>query len=83
MRDDGRLKAAGGAFMGIAITGGWLLSDLLLPEPWGDYLLFSAMAAVHGWAGWRIAQLSEQKKQASASSRTVQAGKRLPYESES
>ena len=24
----------------LVMTGGWLLADLLLPEPWGDVVLF-------------------------------------------
>jgi hypothetical protein len=43
-----------GALMGVSMTGGWLLADLLLPEPWGDVILFSAMAVVNIAVGWKL-----------------------------
>jgi hypothetical protein len=43
-----------GALMGVSMTGGWLLADLLLPEPWGDVFLFSAMAVVNIGIGWKL-----------------------------
>lgn len=52
-----RKSATKGALMGIPLTGGWLLADLLLPEPWGDYALFSAMAIVNIAIGWTIGKL--------------------------
>lgn len=46
-----------GALMGFTMTGGWLLADLLLPEPWGDVLLFGAMAVVNIGIGWKLGSL--------------------------
>ncbi|WP_336774301.1 hypothetical protein [Paenibacillus sp. MMO-58] len=43
-----------GVLMGISVTGGWLLADLMLPEPWGDFVLFAAMAVVNVGIGWRL-----------------------------
>ncbi|MFC5401434.1 hypothetical protein [Cohnella soli] len=56
-------KALKGAFTGLTFTGGWLGADLLLPEPWGDYLLFGALAVVNVMAGWWIGKLSEEREQ--------------------
>jgi len=46
-----------GALMGLTMTGGWLLADLLLPEPWGDVILFGAMAVVNIGIGWKLGKL--------------------------
>lgn len=46
-----------GALMGLGMTGGWLLADLLLPEPWGDVALFGAMAVVNIGIGWKLGKL--------------------------
>lgn len=46
-----------GALMGLSLTGGWLLADLLLPEPWGDVILFGAMAVVNIGIGWKLGKL--------------------------
>ncbi|MBO9609390.1 MAG: hypothetical protein J7639_25780 [Paenibacillaceae bacterium] len=48
---------AKGALMGVTMTGGWLLADLLLPEPWGDVVLFAAMAVVNVGIGWKLGKL--------------------------
>ncbi|WP_276354164.1 hypothetical protein [Cohnella caldifontis] len=56
----GYAKAMKGALMGAALTGGWLAADLLLPEPWGDYLLFSALAVVNIGIGWHLGRLHEK-----------------------
>ncbi|TBL77310.1 hypothetical protein [Paenibacillus thalictri] len=58
------VRAIKGMFMGIATTGGWLLADLLLPEPWGDFLLFAAMAVVNAIVGWWLVTLSDQRDRA-------------------
>jgi membrane protein implicated in regulation of membrane protease activity len=50
-----------GALMGIIMTGGWLLADLLLPEPWGDVFLFSAMAVVNIGVGWKLGKLYDNQ----------------------
>lgn len=46
-----------GALAGVIMTGGWLLADLLLPEPWGDVVLFGAMAVVNVGIGWKLGSL--------------------------
>lgn len=51
-----------GALMGVSMTGGWLLADLLLPEPWGDVVLFSAMAVVNIGIGWKLGKLFDQQE---------------------
>ncbi|GAA0489178.1 hypothetical protein GCM10008986_13720 [Salinibacillus aidingensis] len=43
-----------GALIGASTAGMWLGLDLVLPEPYGDYLLFGLMAAVNGIIGWQI-----------------------------
>lgn len=53
--------AVKGALMGITMTGGWLLADLLLPEPWGDVVLFGAMAVVNIGIGWKLGSLYDSQ----------------------
>jgi hypothetical protein len=43
-----------GAIIGSATAGGWLVVDLLLPDPIGDYLLFILMAVVNTAIGWQV-----------------------------
>lgn len=50
-----------GVLMGVSLTGGWLLADLLLPEPWGDFVLFSAMAVVNIGIGWKLGKLYDMQ----------------------
>ncbi len=50
-----------GALMGLTMTGGWLLADLLLPEPWGDVVLFGAMAVVNIGIGWKLGKLYDNQ----------------------
>jgi hypothetical protein len=51
------LKSVIGAITGCAITGGWLVVDLLTPEPYGDYLLYPLMAVVNMAIGWQVGKL--------------------------
>lgn len=51
-----------GVIMGASMTGGWLLGDLLLPEPWGDVVLFSAMAVVNIGIGWKLGKMYDQQE---------------------
>ena len=44
------------------MTGGWLLADLLLPEPWGDVVLFAAMAVVNIGIGWKLGKLYDEQE---------------------
>ncbi|RUS45789.1 hypothetical protein [Cohnella sp. AR92] len=55
-------SAVKGAWMGLSMTGGWLLADLLMPEPWGDVVLFSAMAVVNIGIGWKLGRLFDQQE---------------------
>ncbi|MCC3358928.1 hypothetical protein [Bacillus sp. REN16] len=56
-------KSMLGAFIGASSAGMWLVVDLLLPEPIGDYLLFAIMGVVHMVIGWQIARLLGKKKE--------------------
>ncbi|MEI2401182.1 hypothetical protein, partial [Paenibacillus phytohabitans] len=51
-----------GAFIGASSAGMWLIVDLLLPEPIGDYLLFGIMGVVHMVIGWEVARLIGKQK---------------------
>jgi hypothetical protein len=51
------LKSVMGVLIGGAATGGWLLVDLLLPDPIGDYWLFILMAVVNMAIGWQVGRL--------------------------
>lgn len=58
-----------GVLAGATMTGGWLLADLLLPEPWGDFVLFGAMAVVNIGICWKLGKFHDaqnDKEQASA-----------------
>lgn len=55
-------SAVKGAIMGASMTGGWLLADLLLPEPWGDVVLFGAMAVVNVAIGWKLGKLYDKQE---------------------
>lgn len=55
-------SAVKGAIMGASMTGGWLLADLLLPEPWGDVVLFGAMAVVNIAIGWKLGKLYDKQE---------------------
>lgn len=50
------LKSVMGMMIGGATAGGWLLVDLLLPDPIGDYLLYILMAVVNMAIGWQVAR---------------------------
>jgi hypothetical protein len=50
------LKSMIGAIIGFATAGGWLVVDLLLPDPVGDYLLYPLMAVVNIAIGWQVAR---------------------------
>ena len=50
------LKSVIGVMIGGATAGGWLLVDLLLPYPVGDYLLYILMAVVNMAIGWQVAR---------------------------
>ncbi|RKP48077.1 hypothetical protein D7Z26_22170 [Cohnella endophytica] len=68
--------------MGLTMTGGWLVADLLLPEPWGDYLLYAAMAVVNVMVGWRLATLTEQQERGTSAPPTADARSTITYEPE-
>ncbi len=58
----GYVKAIIGAIIGAATAGGWLIVDLLLPEPIGDYLLFLLMGVFNMGIGWQVGRLMEKKR---------------------
>jgi len=66
-------SAAKGAIMGATMTGGWLLADLLLPEPWGDVVLFAAMAVVNVGIGWKLGKLYDQQEAKEAAAEALDA----------
>ncbi|WP_085991315.1 hypothetical protein [Oceanobacillus senegalensis] len=53
----GYYKAIIGAIIGAATAGIWLTLDLILPEPFGDYLLFTLMGLVNMVIGWQVGRL--------------------------
>ncbi|HET7579424.1 MAG TPA: hypothetical protein VFK33_09090 [Bacillales bacterium] len=63
-------KAAILAAVGCATAGGWLIVDLLLPEPIGDYLLYVLMAVVNGAIGWQVGRASAKRRKAVTPSKT-------------
>ena len=62
-----------GAIAGTVMTGGWLLADLLLPEPWGDVVLFAAMAVVNIGIGWKLGKLFDQQEVKEKNSEAAEA----------
>jgi len=54
-------KAVMGAIIGAATAGVWLSLDLILPEPYGDYLLFILMGLVNMVIGWQVGRLVGKK----------------------
>jgi hypothetical protein len=58
------LKSVIGAIIGCATAGGWLVVDLLLPEPIGDYLLFILMGVVNMAIGWQVGRLLTKLRRA-------------------
>ncbi|MFS0675137.1 hypothetical protein [Ornithinibacillus sp. 179-J 7C1 HS] len=51
-----------GGLVGASTAGGWLIMDLILPEPIGDYLLFGLMAAVNAAVGWQFVRMLDKKE---------------------
>lgn len=56
-------KSMLGAFIGASSAGMWLVVDLLLPEPIGDYLLFLIMGVVNTVIGWQFGRLVGKQKE--------------------
>lgn len=54
-------KAVIGAIIGAGTAGIWLTLDLVLPEPYGDYLLFTLMGLVNMIIGWQVGRLVWKK----------------------
>ncbi|OXS57313.1 hypothetical protein B1A99_17650 [Cohnella sp. CIP 111063] len=71
-------SAVKGAIMGASMTGGWLLADLLLPEPWGDVVLFAAMAVVNVGIGWKLGKLYDQQEAKEAAAAEALDAKSAP-----
>ncbi|HET7578605.1 MAG TPA: hypothetical protein VFK33_04915 [Bacillales bacterium] len=66
MRKNRFLKAGMFGLAGCATAGGWLIVDLLLPDPVGDYLLYILMAMVNGAIGWQVARSSAKLRKRAA-----------------
>jgi hypothetical protein len=62
MRMNRYLKSVIGAIIGCAIAGGWLVVDLLTPEPIGDYLLYPLMALTNIAIGWQVGKLFGKRR---------------------
>jgi hypothetical protein len=56
-------KSLIGAIIGASSAGMWLIVDLLLPEPIGDYLLFIIMGVVNMVIGWQFGRLVGKEKE--------------------
>lgn len=54
-----------GGLVGASTAGGWLIMDLILPEPIGDYVLFGLMGAVNAAVGWQFVRMLDKKQNAS------------------
>ncbi|MDR9854281.1 hypothetical protein RJP21_11770 [Paenibacillus sp. VCA1] len=72
-----------GAITGASMAGGWLLADLLLPEPWGDVVLFAAMAVLNIGIGWKIGKMFEKQEAESGVTEAVEAKAAAGLESQS
>jgi hypothetical protein len=62
MRMSRYVKSLIGAIIGCATAGGWLLVDLLTPEPIGDYILYPLMAVVNIVIGWQVGRLFSKQR---------------------
>lgn len=60
------LRSGAGAGIGVGYAGFWLLVDLLTPEPWGDFMLYTLMAVVNLVIGWQVARLFGKKRSVAA-----------------
>ncbi|SET47746.1 hypothetical protein SAMN05216389_11254 [Oceanobacillus limi] len=60
----GLYKGLIGAVIGGATAGFWLMMDLVLPEPIGDYLLFGMMGIVNAIIGWQVARVVGKREEA-------------------
>ncbi|MED5020432.1 hypothetical protein P9847_24490 [Paenibacillus chibensis] len=72
-----------GAVMGASMTGGWLLADLLLPEPWGDVVLYAAMAVLNVGIGWKIGKMFDRQESGKESSEAMELKSTASFESQS
>ncbi|MDF2835355.1 MAG: hypothetical protein K0Q63_995 [Paenibacillus sp.] len=72
-----------GVMLGASMTGGWLLADLLLPEPWGDVALFSAMAIMNIGLGWKLGKMFDQRETEETGARAIDAKSAANLESRS
>ncbi|WP_035424088.1 hypothetical protein [Bacillus sp. UNC438CL73TsuS30] len=63
MRKSRYLLSLIGAMIGCATAGGWLIVDLLLPDPVGDYILFPLMGLTNIAIGWQVGRLLGKRKE--------------------
>jgi hypothetical protein len=59
-------KSIIGALVGGSTAGGWLIMDLILPDPFGDYLLFGMMGVVNGAVGWQVVRMLDKRQNKNA-----------------
>lgn len=65
------MKSIIGACIGCATAGGWLLVDLLLPDPIGDYLLYILMAVFNGVVGWQVSRLFRKPRKMAVTNKQI------------
>lgn len=63
MRRNRYLKSLIGAIIGCVTAGGWLVVDLLLPDPLGDYILFPLMGLTNIVIGWQVGRLLGKRQE--------------------
>jgi hypothetical protein len=62
MRRNCYLKLVIGAIIACATAGGWLVVDLLLPDPVGDYILYPLMAVTNIVIGWQVGKIFRKQR---------------------
>lgn len=58
----------------LPLAGGWLIMDLLLPEPIGDYLLFGLMGLVNAAIGWQFVRMLDRKQRKGGEAERITTG---------
>lgn len=67
-------KSIIGGLVGASTAGGWLIMDLLLPEPIGDYLLFGLMGLVNAAIGWQFVRMLDRKQRKGGEAERITTG---------
>ncbi|OIK15909.1 hypothetical protein BIV60_07235 [Bacillus sp. MUM 116] len=63
MRRNRYLLSLIGAIIGCATAGGWLIVDLLTPEPIGDFILYPLMAITNIAIGWQVGRALGKRRE--------------------